>query len=503
MNKKSAKKKYDLICVGAGIMSTTYALMLKILKPDCKILILEKLSEVGQESSKALNNAGTGHSGYCELNYTSVKEDGNVDISKALRVCRDFELTKQFWSYLTEMNLLQNPKNFIHRTSHCSWVHDEKQVKLLKKRFEKMKTYVEFEQMEYTEDFNSMKEWFPVIMRGRKADEHLAATRISHGTEINFENVTKIFTNILSESFDVDVLVNHEVKDVNRKNKAWTVNGESKTDDGYFNFETDKIFLGAGGGALLLLQKSEIEEHSNFGGFPVSGEWLVCHNKELIKNHDAQVYSKASGNNPPMSAPHLDARHIDGKRVLIFGPFAGFSTKFLKKGSLLDLPSSISFENIPAYWGVFWKNLELTRYLVEQVASGKDAQMKALRKFVKDAKSEDWEVKTGGQRVQILKKNENNGATLEFGTEVVSNKDGTITALLGASPGASTAVKIALDVIKKEYPDLLKSKDVKEKLKHMVPFWDKSVKGNEDEFRKVREECQEKLDLNVSVQTTL
>ncbi|MFD0933528.1 malate:quinone oxidoreductase [Psychroflexus salinarum] len=498
MSKINSDKTYDLVCIGGGIMSVTHALLLKILNPACKILILERLSETGQESSKTMNNAGTGHAGNCELNYTKVKEDGSLDISKALEVSHDFELTKQFWSYLIKEDFLSHPDAFVFPTPHCSWVHDEKQVRLLKKRYEAMKSHVEFEDMEYTEDFDSMREWFPLIMRNRNENEPLAATRVTHGTEIDFEKVTESFTNLLKNKFDVDILLNHDVEDVNRTAEGWTVEGKIRSEDKSFGFETEKIFIGAGGGALLLLQKSEIEEHEHYGGFPVSGKWLVCQNEELIKKHDAQVYSKASGNNPPMSAPHLDTRHIDDKKALLFGPFAGFSTKFLKKGSSLDLPYSVSFENIPTYWGVFWKNLNLTRYLVEQVVTGKDAQMDELRKFIKDAKSEDWKMQTAGQRVQILKQSKAEGALLEFGTEVVSNTDGTVTALLGASPGASTAVKIALDIIKQEYPDLLNSDEVKTKLDRMIPFWNKPVEGNEDEFRKTRKQCLEKLDLTLT-----
>lgn len=484
-------KNYDLICVGGGIMSTTYALLLKILNPEYKVLILERLSETGQESSKTSNNAGTGHSGYCELNYTSVKENGDVDISKALKVCHDFELSKQFWAYLFEKDLLSN--SFIHQTPHCSWVHDRKQVKLLKKRYDKMKEHVEFETMEFTDDFEILQEWFPLIMKERNKDEPLAGTRVAEGNEVDYEKVTKSFTKLLEEKYDTEVLTNHEVKDVNRKNGRWSVEGETLSEEKSFVFESGKVFLGAGGGALPLLQKSEIEEHSKYGGFPVSGNWLVCNNKDLIEKHNAQVYSKASGNNPPMSAPHLDTRFINGERTLMFGPFAGFSTRFLKKGSLLDLPHSINFDNIPTYWGVFWKNLDLTRYLVEQLMMGKDGRMKELRKFVKDARAEDWEMQTAGQRVQILKDTECSGASLEFGTEVVSNKDGTITALLGASPGASTAVKIAIDILKDEYADQLESEDWIDKLNQMIPFWNKSVDGNEAYFREVRKQCQRKL----------
>ncbi|WP_127844730.1 malate dehydrogenase (quinone) [Psychroflexus aestuariivivens] len=493
MSKQLDENTYDLICIGAGIMSTTYVLMLKLLNPDSKILILEKLSEAGQESTKTLNNAGTGHAGNCELNYTPEKQNDEIDVSKALDVCFDFELTKQFWSYLLREDFLSDPEKFIYQSPHCSWVHDQKQVEFLKKRYKEMKKHVEFEDMEYTEDFETLQEWFPLIMRERNEEEPLAATRIVEGTEIDFEYVTKRFTEILKDKFEVDILVNHEVKDVNRKNKGWTVKG--KSDEESFTYETKKIFIGAGGGALPLLQKAEIEDENNYGGFPVSGKWLISNKKELIEKHDAQVYSKASEDNPPMSAPHLDSRHVNGEKLLLFGPFAGFSGKFLKKGSPLDLVSSINFDNIPTYLGAFWKNLDLTKYLVEQVSHGKEERMEELRNFIKDARPEDWEMESAGQRVQILKKNKDEGASLEFGTEVVSNKDGTVTALLGASPGASTAVKIGLDILKEEYGDLFASQENKDKLDNMIPFWNKSVKGNEEDFRKVREECSKQLKL--------
>ena len=356
-----------------------------------------------------------------------------------------------------------------------------------------MKKHVEFEDMEYTEDFETLQEWFPLIMRERNEEEPLAATRIVEGTEIDFEYVTKCFSEILKDKFEVDILVNHEVKDVNRKNKGWTVKGKSNEES--FTYETKKIFIGAGGGALPLLQKAEIDDENNYGGFPVSGKWLISNKKELIEKHDAQVYSKASEDNPPMSAPHLDSRHVNGEKLLLFGPFAGFSGKFLKKGSPLDLVSSINFDNIPTYLGAFWKNLDLTKYLGEQVSHGKEERMEELRKFIKDTRPEDWEMESAGQRVQILKKTKDEGASLEFGTEVVSNKDGTVTALLGASPGASTAVKIGLDILKEEYGDLFASEENKDKLDNMIPFWNKSVKGNEEDFRKVREECSKQLKL--------
>ena len=490
--------KYDLICIGGGIMSTTYVLMLKLLQPDAKVLILEKLSKNGQESSKTMNNAGTGHSGYCELNYTSEKENGEIDASKALQVCREFELTKEFWSYLVRKGLIDSPSSFLHQSPHCSWVHDKEQVTKLKKRYEEMKKHIEFEDMEYTEDFETMQKWFPLIMKDRKPEEPLAATKVERGTDVNFESLTSQFTKILKDQFDVDFMVDHTVKDLKRQKDCWIVKG--KSDEGKFNFETQKIFISAGGGALPLLQKVKIDSDADYGGFPVSGEWLVCTNPELVNQHDTKVYSKASGNNPPMSAPHLDSRHMGDEKLLLFGPFAGFSTKFLKAGSRLDLLKSIKANNISTYLGVFFKTLDLSNYLIKQSLQNKEDKMEELRKFIKDAKPEDWEEQSAGQRVQILKKTKENGACLVFGTEVVSNSDKTVTALLGASPGASTAVNIGLSVLERQYPELFNSDEFTSKLDEMMPFWNKTIEGNEDEYREVRAKTEQNLQITASYQ---
>ncbi|QHI34821.1 putative malate:quinone oxidoreductase 1 [Kordia antarctica] len=463
---------YDLICVGGGIMSASLALLVKLIQPKLKVLILERLDAVALESSADWNNAGTGHSALCELNYTPENEDGSIDISKALKVCEQFEISKQFWSYLVQHNLLDNPKTFIQKTPHYSWVTGEENATYLKKRYKAMKAHFMFDTMEFTNDISKMAEWFPLIANDRSKDEVLAASKMERGTGVNFGNLTKKLFEILENEYSTKVQCNHDVLDIDPDDDVeWSVKVKNIITDEIQHLDAKHVFIGAGGGSLLLLQKVEIDEKDGYGGFPVSGEWLVCKNEEIIQQHLGKVYSKAGVGDPPMSTPHLDTRYINGKRELLFGPFAGFSPKFLKEGSNFDLFKSISFDNLPAMFGAFWHNLPLTKYLVEQVLMSHNDRMNDLRKFVKNAKNEDWEIMVAGQRVQIIKKDEFEGGILQFGTEVVHCKDGSITALLGASPGASTAVPIMLEVLEIAFPEEVHSDHGKKILAELVPFW--------------------------------
>ena len=496
MNKKPIAEKYDLICVGGGIMSATLALMLKLIDSSVKIAIFERLDKVAQESSEAWNNSGTGHSAFCELNYTPEKEDGGIDISKAIQIFDQFEKSKQFWAYLVDQNLVKNPKQFIHKAPHHSWVTGKDNVEFLKKRFEKMSQEFAFREMEFSEDHSTLKEWFPLIMKNRDhSSEPMAATRMELGTEVNFGNITEQFFSILEEKFDTPVFRNHDVLDVDPDQEDWLVEVKDLKNEQKKYYDADHVFIGAGGGALPLLQKVEIEEKKGYGGFPVSGQWLVCKNREVIEKHDAKVYSKAGPDAPPMSTPHLDTRYINSKKELMFGPFAGFNTKFLKEGSYTDLIKSIKLDNISSMLGAFWHNIPLTEYLISQVSKDHEDRMNDLREFVKDAKSEDWELKVAGQRVQIIKKDEEKGGSLEFGTDVVHNQEGSITALLGASPGASTAVHIMIEIIQLAFPEILQQKEKAEKLSAMIPFWNRDLTQHQDEFKEIQQKCMEILQL--------
>jgi malate dehydrogenase (quinone) len=490
----NVNKEYDLICVGGGIMSATLAILAKLVNPDMKILILERLEEVAEESSQAWNNAGTGHSALCELNYTPEMEDGSIDCSKAHKIFNQFEMSKQFWSYLTKRELIKDPQDFIQKVPHHSWVIGNGDVQFLEKRYKALKENFMFSNMQFTKDIEVMKEWFPLIANNRNSEDIMAATRIEDGAEMNFGALTKRLYTILEEEFDVPVRRNMDVLDIDPDEEVeWSVIVKDlKTKEKHF-LDAQHVFIGAGGGSLLLLQKVEIEEKDGFGGFPVSGEWLVCKNEDIIKQHHAKVYSKAGPGAPPMSTPHLDTRFIDGKRELLFGPFAGFSPKFLKEGSNFDLLKSIKLDNIPSMFGAFWHNLPLTQYLIEQVTMDHEDRMEELRKFVKDAKSEDWEIKVAGQRVQIIKRDEFKGGKLQFGTEVVHSKDGSITCLLGASPGASTAVSVMLEVLETAFPEYVNSKEGAQLLKEIVPTWKATL--NKVMFAKHLEDSKKALNL--------
>lgn len=469
-------KKYDLVCVGGGIMSATLALLAKNLDPNLEILILERLDDVAQESSAAWNNAGTGHSALCELNYTPMDENGNINIEKAIKICQQFEISKQFWSFLVDKGYIKDPSSFITNIPHHSWISGEDNVEYLEKRYNAMREHFMFDTIEFTKDIGKMKEWFPLMMNDREESEIMAASRIDRGTEVNYGSLTKQLYEILETQYATKVQCNMEVEDIDPDGDIeWDLKVKNLITHEVTHFEADHVFIGAGGGSLLLLEKVEIPEKDGYGGFPVSGEWLVCKNEEVINQHFAKVYSKAGIGDPPMSVPHLDTRFINGKRELLFGPFAGFSPKFLKEGSNFDLFKSIRFKNLHSMWGVFWHNLPLTKYLIKQVTMSFEHRMDALRVFVKDAKSEDWEIMVAGQRVQTIKKDHFEGGVLEFGTEIVSSKDGRITCLLGASPGASTSVAIMMNVLKKAFPNILTTENGKEMLEAMIPSWEKPI----------------------------
>lgn len=484
----------DIILIGAGIMSATLGALLKELDPSLNITVFEKLDQPGEESSNEWNNAGTGHAALCELNYTSEKADGSIDISKAIRVNEQFQLSKQFWAFLVKEKLLDNPKDFIMPLPHMSMVQGEDNVKFLKKRYETMVENPLFKDMEFSDDPETLKEWFPLIMEGRTSTEPIAATKMDGGTDVNFGALTRMLFEHLQEK-GVEIRYNHHVDDVKRTdNGAWEVKVRNLHDDRLEFHTAEFVFLGAGGGSLHLLQKSGIPEGEGIGGFPVSGLFMVCNNPEVIEKHHAKVYGKAALGAPPMSVPHLDTRFINHKKELLFGPFAGFSPKFLKTGSMMDLMNSVKPHNMLTMVAAGVKSMSLTKYLIEQVMLTKEERMEELRKFIPTARDEDWDLLVAGQRVQIIKDTEEGGkGTLQFGTEVVSAADGSIAALLGASPGASTAVQVMLEVIEKCFPERLE--EWTPKIKKMIPSYGISLAENPDLLEEIDQSASEILQL--------
>ena len=469
-----SNQQVDVLLVGAGVMSATLAAMLKELDPSLSILMIERLPNVAGESSDGWNNAGTGHAGYCELNYTPQNSDGSVAIDRALSINAAFEESLQFWSYLVEQNILK-AKDFINPTPHLSFVWGERNVAFLKTRFEALSQHPLFQDMEYSEDVSELKQWMPLIMEGREK-QAVSATRVDYGTDVDFGALTRGLIAHLQKQKDFELKLNQNVRRLKQdKHGLWHVNIQERASKKSQTINAKFVFLGAGGGALPLLQKSRIPESKGYGGFPVSGLWLVCKNPNIIKEHNAKVYGKAAIGAPPMSVPHLDTRIIDGKPALLFGPYAGFTTKFLKKGSFLDLVKSFKTNNFKSMMFASLRNMDLTRYLIGEVVQSQESRMKSLQQYFPNAKPEDWHLATAGQRVQIIKNCQQKGGKLEFGTEIVTDKEGTIAALLGASPGASTSVQAMIEVIGRCFTERIQAQEWQAKMRKMVPSFGQSL----------------------------
>jgi malate dehydrogenase (quinone) len=490
----NVQKKTDVILIGAGVMSATLGSLLKELAPEWQIKVFEKLANAGEESSNEWNNAGTGHAALCELNYTSEKPDGSIDISKAIKINEQFQLSMQFWSYLIKSNLIRNPQDFIMPLPHMSLVQGEQNVEFLKKRFKALSNNPLFPGMEFSDDTETLMEWLPLIMEGRTLNEPIAATKIESGTDVNFGALTRmLFDHLKSEN--VEINYKQSVKDIKRTSDgSWEVKvhniDSGKVESHFAKF----VFIGAGGASLPILQKTGIPEAKQIGGFPVSGLFLVCNNPEVVEQHHAKVYGKAKVGAPPMSVPHLDTRYIENKKSLLFGPFAGFSPKFLKTGSNLDLIGSVKPNNVFTMLAAGVKEMSLTKYLIQQVLLSNEKRMEELREFIPNAKNEDWDIVVAGQRVQVIKDTEAGKGTLQFGTEVVSAADGSIAALLGASPGASTAVHVMLEVLEKCFPQHMKDWELK--IKDMIPSYGVSLVENPKLFQEIHTSTAQTLGLS-------
>jgi len=483
--------------VGAGMMSTTLGVFLKEINPNLSIELVEALASEALESSGSWNNAGTGHAANCELNYTPQQADGTINISKALEVNVEFDLSRQFWSYLIKKGAIKVPSSFINPVPHMSFVQGDEHVSFLKKRHAAMSAHHCFHGMEYSEDHEQIANWVPLIMKGRDPKEKIAATRIISGADVSYGSLTKHLMNYLKSLSGFKASFMEKLTHLKREpDGRWRLT--------IVNFQTGRkrfvkarfVFLGAGGAALTLLQASGIPESVGYAGFPVSGIWLRCDDQAIVSQHEAKVYGMASVGSPPMSVPHLDTRVIDGKRSILFGPYAGFSTKFLKNGSLLDLFKSIRFANILPLIAVGIGNFSLVKYLVQQVLLTKKDRFEVLREFYPDVNPKDWMLEAAGQRVQIIKKDKDKIGVLEFGTEIVESADSSIVALLGASPGASTAVFIMINVINKMEPTGLLPNNWKVKMQSIIESYGDSLITNAALCNKVRAETASTLGLH-------
>jgi len=499
INKKLFVMK-DAVLIGSGIMSSTVGVLIKKLMPEAKIAIYEKLENVASESSYSWNNAGTGHSAFCELNYTPEQKDGSINIEKALQIASSFEISRQFWSYLKQQKFLPEEALFIKSVPHMSFVWGEKNISYLKRRHEAMIKYALFEDMKYSEDYDEIAQWVPMMMKNRDKSERFGVTKMDAGTDVNFDVITKGIINYLNKHEGFELHVKHEVKSLKKQpDGTWKLKIRNNKTGEIVTEHSKFVFIGAGGGSLPLLQKSGIKEGKGYGGFPVSGKFMRCLNPEIIELHKAKVYGKAAAGAPPMSMPHLDERRIDGKESLLFGPYAGMSTKFLKSGSFWDLIKSLRLHNIKPMLAVARNEFGLIKYLIGQVMQSKKDRLKYLNLYFPGAKEEDWELYTAGQRVQVMKKDKEKGGVLKLGTEIIHSEDGSIAALLGASPGASTAVSTGIEVLTKCFPEQMASKEWKNRIKEMIPTYGESLIDNAELCRKTRKETAKILGLEEDV----
>lgn len=465
-------RKVDVVIIGGGIMSSTLGVWLNELEPSWSMEMVERLDAVAKESSNGWNNAGTGHSALAELNYTPENKNGQVEIAKAVEINEAFQISRQFWAWQVKNNVLKNPRSFINSTPHMSFVWGDENATFLKKRYDALQASPLFGGMQYSEDPEQIKKWVPLMMEGRDGKQKVAATWSPLGTDVNFGEITRQFVGHLQAQPNFSLKLSSEVQDITRNaDGTWRVAYKNLKDGTATQTDAKFVFIGAGGGALHLLQKSGIPEAKDYAAFPVGGSFLVTENPSIADQHLAKAYGKASVGAPPMSVPHLDTRMLDGKRVILFGPFATFSTKFLKEGSYLDLFTSTTPHNVWPMVKVGVDQYALVEYLAGQLMLSDEDRLKALREYFPNAKKEDWRLWQAGQRVQVIKRDKEHGGVLKLGTEIVSAQDGSIAGLLGASPGASTAAPIMLDLLKQVFKDKLATPAWQTKIRQIVPSY--------------------------------
>ncbi|MBA8681763.1 malate dehydrogenase (quinone) [Stenotrophomonas tumulicola] len=471
----SNDKPVDVVLVGAGIMSVTLATYLQELQPDWNIQVYERRDGVAEESSDGWNNAGTGHSAFAELNYTPELPDGSIETKRAVGIAEQFEISRQFWSHQVREGRLSQPSDFINPTPHMSFVWGDDNINFLHKRQQALVKNPLFYGMQYSEDPAQIKAWAPLLMEGRAPDQKVAATWMPLGTDVNFGVITRQLTDGLKHSPNFGLHLGHEVTALRQNDdKTWNVTVKDLKSGNETTTHSRFVFIGAGGAALKLLQLSGIPESKNYGGFPVGGQFLAFQGQDVASRHKVKAYGMAETGSPPMSVPHLDARKLDGKPVVLFGPFALFSTKFLKHGSWFDLYSSVTHNNVAPMLDVGAENLDLVKYLMSQAQLNDDDRQAELVKYFPNAKREDWTLVTAGQRVQIIKRDPEKGPVLQFGTEIVTDKDHTLAALLGASPGASTSPPIMLELMAKAFPEQMKA-GWEARLREIVPSYGRKL----------------------------
>lgn len=476
--------KTDVVLIGAGIMSATLGALLRLMEPDWSITLIERLDAAAAESSDPWNNAGTGHSALCELNYTPENPDGSIDITKAVHVNEQFQVSRQFWAHAVDRGVLTDVRSFLNPVPHVSYVQGAERVDYLRKRRDALAANPLFATTEFINDPDEFARRLPFMAAKRDFSEPVALNWTTDGTDIDFGSLSKQLIGFGVRS-GTTALFGHEVRDLTKQSDgSWTVKVRNRRTGVTRKINAKFVFVGAGGDALPLLQKSGIAEAKGYGGFPVGGQFLRTDNPAITAGHRAKVYGFPPLGAPPMSAPHLDTRIITGRPWLLFGPFAGWSPKFLKHGHVTDLPLSVKPHNLASMLGVGLSQISLVNYLIGQLRLSEGDRVDALREFAPSAVDADWELSVAGQRVQVIKPAKGKGGTLEFGTTVISAADGTVAGLLGASPGASTAVPAMLEVMRRCFGDRYDG-SWQPRLKEMIPSLGVELSHNPELFNEV------------------
>ena len=489
----------DVVLIGGGIMSATLGVMLLELEPSWRVHIYESLPNAGEEASNGWNNAGTGHAALCELNYTpESRETGEIDISKAIAINEQFQVSRQLWAYLVKKKLLPTPTTFINRTPHLSFVQGAAEVDFLRRRWELLREEPLFEGMEFTENASTIRKWAPLLMSGRdtsKKAKPIACTRVEEGTDVDYGTLTKHLVRAFIAKGGVYQSLCSAERFKQDADGQWrvTFHREDLSLNGTMEVRARFVFIGAGGATIQLLQRTGIPEIQGYGALPISAQFLCCQNPAIVAKHPSKVYGMPPADAPPTSAPHLDMRLVDGQPMTLFGPFSGLSARYLKSGSVTDAASTIRWHNCIPMAAAGLQNLNMFAHLAKEQSLTKEEKLDALRKFVPDARPEDWSLTSAGQSVQMMKWDEGDEwmvplvgiplrlpsskiGRLHFGTELVSSRDGTMCGLLGAAPGASGSAQVGLDVLRSCFTSRMGG--WKEKLKEMIPSFGEQLNGD-------------------------
>lgn len=447
----------DVVLIGSGVMSANLSALLKRLDPALEIQVFEAAEELAFEASNGWNNAGTGHAGLCELSYTPTRgADGSVNVQKAIDIFQEFEQTLQFWAHAVESGMIDSPKDFINPVPHLSFVQGAAEVDFLRSRHAGLAAHHFFREMEFTTDPARIAAWAPLLTEARDPAVPIAATKMAGGTDVNFGNLARKLLAWLAAQDGCAVAAGHKVVGLSKADAGWDVTARELKSGAERTVRTEFVFVGAGGGSLPLLQLAGLPEARGLGGFPIGGNWLVCGNPEIVARHQAKVYGQNLPKAPTMAVPHLDARVLDGKKTLLFGPFATWTTRFLHRtGHWTDLPRSVRPHNAMTLLKIGASNLPLVRYLVQQGTQSMADRLRVLRIFYPNARESDWRLQDGGIRVQAIKQTDGEAGIVHYGTEVLTSADRSLSALLGASPGASVCVNIATEIIQQCFPHLL------------------------------------------------